>query len=63
MRGEDSDLKESYMKQVSREALPSVREGGIRIDSATLTRLVEEVRNGADFAPNAYNRVHNRHNR
>lgn len=51
------------MKQVSREALPSVREGGIRIDSATLTRLVEEVRNGADFAPNAYNRVHNRHNR
>lgn len=32
-------------------------------DSVTLARLMEEVRNKADFSPNAYNRMHNRHNR
>jgi hypothetical protein len=33
------------------------------IDSVTLERLREEVRNGNSVAPGAYNRVHNRHNR
>lgn len=33
------------------------------IDSATLTRLLGEVRNGKSVLPTAYNRMHNRHNR
>ena len=35
----------------------------LRLDSAALARLVDEVRNGAVSAPTAYDRVHNRHNR
>ena len=33
------------------------------IESKTLRRLLEEVRNEEPFQPNAYNRMHNRHNR
>lgn len=33
------------------------------VDSVTLARLMDEVRNKAEFSPNAYNRMHNRHNR
>jgi hypothetical protein len=33
------------------------------VDSATLARLLEEVRNGTEFQPHSYNRMHNRHNR
>ena len=43
--------------------LPPSTEPEIVIDSITLTRLLEEVRNGNSLAPGAYNRVHNRHNR
>jgi hypothetical protein len=43
--------------------LPPAKEPEIVIDSVTLTRLLEEVRNGNSLAPGAYNRVHNRHNR
>ena len=35
----------------------------LKLDSATLARLVSEVRNNETFEPNAYNRQHNRHNR
>lgn len=35
----------------------------VRISSAALARLMEEVRNNADSQPTAYNRMHNRHNR
>lgn len=35
----------------------------LRLDSAALARLMNEVRNQAVSAPTAYNRVHNRHNR
>jgi hypothetical protein len=35
----------------------------LKLDSAALQRLVQEVRNDAVSAPSAYNRVHNRHNR
>jgi hypothetical protein len=35
----------------------------LSVDSATLARLLDEVRNGTNFAPHAYNRMHNRHNR
>ena len=35
----------------------------LKLDSAALQRLMEEVRNNAVSAPTAYNRVHNRHNR
>ena len=33
------------------------------VSSPTLARLIEEVRNEESFTPNAYNRLHNRHNR
>ncbi len=35
---------------------------GTDFDSATLRRLIDEVRN-ASTEPTAYNRMHNRHNR
>ena len=33
------------------------------VPSPVLTRLIEEVRNERTESPNAYNRMHNRHNR
>ena len=45
--------------EVSEAAEIPLRELG----SPTLDRLIEEVRNGDTDAPNAYNRVHHRHNR
>jgi hypothetical protein len=39
------------------------KESDVAVDSVTLARLLEEVRNGNSTAPGAYNRVHNRHNR
>lgn len=33
------------------------------VSSPTLARLIEEVRNEEEFTANAYNRLHNRHNR
>jgi hypothetical protein len=39
------------------------KEPDVVVDSVTLNRLLEEVRNRSSFAPGAYNRVHNRHNR
>lgn len=41
----------------------SSKEPEVIVDSVTLNRLLDEVRNGNSFAPGAYNRVHNRHNR
>jgi hypothetical protein len=41
----------------------SSKEPEVFVDSVTLQRLLDEVRNGTAFAPGAYNRVHNRHNR
>jgi hypothetical protein len=38
-------------------------EPDVIMDSVTLARLLDEVRNGNSFEPGAYNRVHNRHNR
>ncbi|WP_158817394.1 YhhA family cyclophane-containing RiPP [Methylocapsa sp. S129] len=40
-----------------------VRRDEVEVDSVTLARLLAEVRNGDAFAPGAYNRQHNRHNR
>jgi len=37
-------------------------EGSAQLDSVTLARLIEEVRN-SPVEPTAYNRTHNRHNR
>jgi len=37
-------------------------ENPVAMDSVTLARLMEEVRN-SPVAPTAYNRTHNRHNR
>ena len=42
---------------------PAVCTDSLKLDSAALARLMEEVRNGAVSAPSAYNRMHNRHNR
>ena len=33
------------------------------LDSPTLARLIDEVRQDLDDPPVAYNRIHNRHNR
>ena len=33
------------------------------LESATLARLIDEVRQDLDDPPVAYNRIHNRHNR
>jgi hypothetical protein len=33
------------------------------VSSPTLARLIEEVRNEEELMANAYNRMHNRHNR
>lgn len=38
-------------------------DGVASFDSATLARLMAEVRNGGEVQPTAYNRMHNRHNR
>lgn len=38
-------------------------ETDVLLDSVTLNRLLDEVRNGKSFVVGAYNRVHNRHNR
>jgi hypothetical protein len=38
-------------------------ETDLLLDSVTLNRLLDEVRNGKSFVVGAYNRVHNRHNR
>lgn len=35
----------------------------LKLDSAALARLIDEVRNDTVSAPSAYNRMHNRHNR
>jgi hypothetical protein len=35
----------------------------VGVDSPTLARLIEEVRNEEANTVNAYNRMHNRHNR
>lgn len=37
--------------------------GAVGVDSPTLARLIEEVRNEEANTANAYNRMHNRHNR
>lgn len=42
---------------------PSVDGMRVKLDSVALSRLMEEVRNGTDRQPTAYNRMHNRHNR
>lgn len=43
-------------------AQEKVPENGPELESATLKRLIEEVRT-ASIEPAAYNRMHNRHNR
>jgi hypothetical protein len=47
----------------TKEMSKGTEESDVTVDSVTLARLLEEVRNGNSFAPGAYNRVHNRHNR
>jgi hypothetical protein len=47
----------------SKTELQPSKEPELGIDSVTLARLLDEVRNGNSYAPGAYNRVHNRHNR
>ena len=42
---------------------PASNPDRVPLDSVALARLMEEVRNGTDRQPNAYNRMHNRHNR
>ena len=51
---------EANIQTVERRAKPLMQSG---IDSATLARLIEEVRNEPASVDRAYDRVHNRHNR
>lgn len=46
-----------------REARGVDRRPAVALDSVALARLVEEVRVGTATATEAYNRMHNRHNR
>ena len=46
-----------------RDVSPEQIESDVSLDSVTLARLLEEVRNHENFEPGAYNRQHNRHNR
>jgi hypothetical protein len=49
--------------EIDKPEQPASVETEIPLDSATLNRLLDEVRNGKSFVVGAYNRVHNRHNR
>ncbi len=57
------------MKEAMMEAAPVRAEEtasdtqSLKLDSAVLARILDEVRNDAVSAPTAYNRTHNRHNR
>jgi hypothetical protein len=51
---------EATIEASERRPLPPAESG---IDSATLARLIEEVRNEPTGVDRAYDRVHNRHNR
>jgi hypothetical protein len=42
---------------------PQEEETSVELDSITLKRLLDEVRNEEAFQPSSYNRLHNRHNR
>ena len=39
------------------------KDASVKLASAALARILQEVRNDVISAPTAYNRVHNRHNR
>ncbi|WP_165191640.1 YhhA family cyclophane-containing RiPP [Caulobacter soli] len=47
----------------ARPVEPTAATGSLKLDSAALQRLMQEVRNNAVSTPSAYNRMHNRHNR
>jgi hypothetical protein len=56
---EDVSPSEARKDEVERQPHPQGT-----IDSVTLARLIEEVRNSGTYQqPTAYNRMHNRHNR
>lgn len=56
----DDTFRHQEFVQRTEEPTIDLMEG---VDSATLARLMAEVRNGGDMQPTAYNRMHNRHNR
>lgn len=57
---EPDDLQNTESQIVIHE----VRDSNIDVvSSPTLARLIEEVRNDEEFREQAYNRMHNRHNR
>jgi hypothetical protein len=56
----DSKDQESDVKKPEQQISAST---DVPLDSVTLNRLFDEVRNGTSFVVGAYNRVHNRHNR
>ncbi len=57
------EINPSYV-EVQPEPVSKINEIDINITSSSvLTRLIEEVRNEEVFSINAYNRMHNRHNR
>ena len=57
-----SDTLKVWNDNVDVEAITEY-EDRQEIDSVTLARLMEEVRNEGEGRPTSYNRMHNRHNR
>lgn len=49
--------------QAASDGIERDRQDALKVNSAALARLIEEVRNNRVSAPTAYNRMHNRHNR
>ncbi len=59
-------LKEAALNSVEVQTKPANKINEIevnKISSPVLARLIEEVRNEEIYSINAYNRMHNRHNR
>ena len=59
-------LKEATLNSVEVQTKPANKINEIEVNqipSPVLARLIEEVRNEEIYSINAYNRMHNRHNR
>ena len=64
MLSEQSSSKEAVMETTKfRNNEETADTQSLKLESAALSRLLDEVRNNQVSAPTAYNRTHNRHNR
>jgi hypothetical protein len=56
------EIRREDVNVLTSEQKPREPDAGVA-SSSVLARLIEEVRNEKAESPNAYNRMHNRHNR